>query len=250
MTIAVIGGTGLSELEGLRVLREHAVATPFGSTSAPIQEGHFGDGQSLLFLHRHGGRGRPVPPHLVNYRANLWALRALGVTRVVAANAVGAIDTRLRPGCLVLPDQLIDYTWGREHSFDDGSSGQLMHVDFTEPFDPALRAAVRAAAERAGVPCTDGATLAVTQGPRLETAAEVRRMASDGCDLVGMTTMPEAALAREAGLAYAAVCMVVNAAAGLSEEPITLDAIRATLRGETALFGALVRALPQELAAV
>lgn len=249
MTTAVIGGTGLSELEGLQVLREHAVATPFGCTSAPVQEGHFDGGETLLFLHRHGGRSRAVPPHLVNYRANLWALRELGATRVVAANAVGAISTRFRPGRLVLPDQLIDYTWGREHSFDDGSSGQLMHIDFTEPFDPALRAAAHAAAASAEVPCADGATLAVVQGPRLETAAEVRRMAADGCDLVGMTTMPEAALAREAGLAYAAVCMVVNAAAGLSDAPITLEAIRATLRRETVLFGALLRALGARVSA-
>lgn len=246
MTTAVIGGTGLNELGGLAVLREHAVATPFGPTSAPIQEGRFGGGEALLFLHRHGGRGQPIPPHLVNYRANVWALRELGATRVVAANAVGAINTQLQPGCLVLPDQLVDYTWGREHSFDDGSSGHLLHVDFTEPFDAGLRAVVLSAAREAGVSCTDGATLAVVQGPRLETAAEVRRLASDGCDLVGMTTMPEASLAREAGMTYAAVCMVVNAAAGLSEEPITLDAIRATLRSETALFGALLQALAAE----
>jgi 5'-deoxy-5'-methylthioadenosine phosphorylase len=249
VTTAVIGGTGLNELEGLQVLREHAVTTPFGRTSAPVQEGRFADGATLLFLHRHGGRGRPVPPHLVNYRANVWALRELGATCVVAANAVGAINTRFGPGRLVLPDQLIDYTWGREHSFDDGGSGQLMHVDFTEPFDPLLRAAAARAAESAAVPCVEGATLAVVQGPRLETAAEVRRLASDGCDLVGMTTMPEAALAREAGLTYAAVCMVVNAAAGLAKEPITLEAIRATLRRETVLFGALLRALSVQLSA-
>ena len=240
MTTAVIGGTGLRELEGLEIRREHAVATPYGNPSAPILEGAFPGQPELLFLHRHGGHGRPVPPHLVNYRANLWALRELGATRIVAANAVGAIDVQLQPGRLVLPHQIIDYTWGREHSFDDGSSGMLLHVDFTEPFDAALRRQLLDAALSAAVPCHDGAVLAVVQGPRLETAAEVRRLARDGCDLVGMTTMPEAALARELGLPYAAVAMVVNMAAGLGEQPLSMDAIRATLESETRLLAALL----------
>jgi len=243
VTTAVIGGTGLQELAGLEVLREHAVATPYGNPSAPILEGRFPGQPSLLFLHRHGGRGKPVPPHLVNYRANLWALRELGASSVVAANAVGAIDVQLQPGRLVLPHQLIDYTWGREHSFDDGSSGALMHVDFTDPFDAALRRRLLAAALAAAVPCHDGAVLGVVQGPRLETAAEVRRLARDGCDLVGMTTMPEAALARELGLPYAAVAMVVNMAAGLSSEPLSMDAIRDALHSETRLFAALLTSL-------
>jgi 5'-deoxy-5'-methylthioadenosine phosphorylase len=243
VTTAVIGGTGLQELEGLEVVREHAVATPYGNPSAPIVEGCFAGQPSLLFLHRHGGRGKPVPPHLVNYRANLWALRELGATSVVAANAVGAINVQLQPGRLVLPHQLIDYTWGREHSFDDGLSGELMHVDFTEPFDASLRRRLLDAALAAAVPCQDGAVIAVVQGPRLETAAEVRRLARDGCDLVGMTTMPEAALARELGLPYAAVAMVVNMAAGLGNEPLSMDAIRATLHSETRLFAALLARL-------
>ena len=170
-------------------------------------------------------------------------LRELGATRILAANAVGAINPRLRPGRLVLPDQLIDYTWGREHTFDDGSSGELLHVDFTHPFDPELRRTVLAAARDAGIAMEDGAMLAVVQGPRLETAAEVQRLARDGNDLVGMTTMPEASLARELGMAYAAVCMIVNAAAGLDDRPITLEAIRETLTQETALFAAVVSQL-------
>ncbi len=242
MTLAIIGGTGLTELAGLQVLREHAVATPFGKTSAAIQEGALKGSGSVLFLHRHGGRGQPIPPHQVNYRANLWALRELGVERIIAANAVGAIAQHLKPGALVIPDQLIDYTWGREHSFDDGTSGELLHIDFTDPFTPALRQALLAAGNVAATPCVDGGVLAVVQGPRLETAAEVRRLARDGCDLVGMTSMPEAGLARELGMAYASVCMVVNAAAGLEDEPITLEAIRETLAQETRLFGALVKA--------
>jgi len=242
MRTAVIGGTGLSDLAGLDIEREHAVATPFGATSAVIQEGRLRGGPGILFLHRHGGHGRPVPPHLVNYRANLWALHHLGAEQIVAANAVGSIREHLSPGTLILPDQLIDYTWGREHSFDDGASGMLLHVDFTAPFDAVLRSKLMRSAAAAEVPCVDGGVLGVVQGPRLETAAEVRRLERDGCDLVGMTTMPEAALARELGVPYAAVCMVVNAAAGLAPQPITLEAIRATLARETRLFGTLLSA--------
>lgn len=236
MRIGIIGGTGLGSLAGLEILRSHAVDTPYGRPSMAIEEGDYA-GKSLLFLHRHGGSGQPIPPHRVNYRANIWALRELGADAIVAINAVGAINPALQPGTLIVPDQLIDYSWGREHSFDDGSSGSLLHVDFTEPFDAELRVRLLLAAEEAEVSRHDGATLAVVQGPRLETAAEVRRLARDGCDLVGMTAMPEAALARELGLAYASLCMVVNAAAGLAAAPITLDAIRATLTRETALVG-------------
>jgi 5'-deoxy-5'-methylthioadenosine phosphorylase len=228
MKTALIGGTGVQSLPGLAVQRSHAVETPYGRPSALIDEGLLG-GVSLLFLHRHGGDGPPVPPHRVNYRANIWALRELGAERIVAVNAVGAVDRGLQCGDLVVPDQLIDYTWGREHSYDDGSSGQLLHVDFTEPYDAPLRAALLRAAVAAGLACVDGGVLGVVQGPRLETAAEVRRFANDGCTLLGMTGMPEAGLARELGLPYAALCMVVNPAAGLQAEPISLDAIRAVL---------------------
>ncbi|MEE4278216.1 MAG: S-methyl-5'-thioinosine phosphorylase [Halieaceae bacterium] len=238
----VIGGTGLSEMAGLTIVREHAVSTPFGACSGAISEGILGDGQRLFFLHRHGPSDRPIPPHRVNYRANLWALRELGVNRIIAANAVGAINAQLKPGRLVIPDQLIDYTWGREHSFDDGERGHLLHVDFTEPFDSQLRRQLLAASLSAAVPCEDGAVVAVVQGPRLETAAEVRRLARDGCDLVGMTTMPEAALARELAIPYAAVAMVVNAAAGLDDRPISLSEIHEALKRETQLFAALVAA--------
>jgi 5'-deoxy-5'-methylthioadenosine phosphorylase len=241
MSLGLIGGTGLNALPGLEVVASHAVDTPFGQPSMAIEEGVYA-GHKLFFLHRHGGRAQPIPPHLVNYRANVWALRELGVTRILAANAVGAISPEMAPGKLVVPHQLIDYTWGREHSFDDGSSGELLHVDFTQPYDGVLRSEIISAAESAGVPHSDTAVLGVVQGPRLETAAEVQRFAADGCDLLGMTGMPEAALARELGIPYAAICMVVNAAAGVGAEPISMEAIRNTLLEETALFGALVGA--------
>ena len=242
MTLALIGGTGLASLGGLSIQRSHAVDTPWGAPSALIEEGTL-HGAPLLFVHRHGGGGQPIPPHLVNYRANLWALRELGATAIIAINAVGAIAPALQPGVLVVPDQLIDYTWGRAHTFDDGSSGALLHVDFTEPYDARLRSALLAAASAGGVNCTDRAVMAVVQGPRLETAAEIRRLARDGCDLVGMTGMPEAALARELSLPYAALCMIVNSAAGLSDEPLSLEQIRRTVEGEVALVERLLRAL-------
>ena len=239
MTLGLIGGTGLATLDGLEVVASHAVDTPYGATSMAIEEGVFA-GQRVFYLHRHGAAGTPIPPHRVNYRANVWALRELGVEQLLAANAVGAINPQLGPGALVVPDQLVDYSWGREHSFDDGSSGNLQHIDFTEPYDPGLRARVIAAAGAAELPCVDGATLAVVQGPRLETAAEVRRLGRDGCDLVGMTGMPEAALARELALPYASLCMVVNTAAGLGEGDLSLELIRANLESEAALLRGLL----------
>lgn len=240
-TIGIIGGTGIEHLQGLSVLREHAATTPFGAPSRPVQEGRLGE-QALFFLHRHGSP-RAIPPHRINYRANILALHALGVRRLVAINAVGGISPDMQPGRLVIPDQLIDYTWGREHSFDDGSSGSLQHIDFTEPYDRELRLALVEAAEAAGIVHEPCGVHGVTQGPRLETAAEVRRLAGDGCDVVGMTGMPEAALARELGMAYACVCMVVNPAAGLGDLPLTLDMMRHILEREAGV----VRSLLEEL---
>jgi 5'-methylthioinosine phosphorylase len=246
-SIGIIGGTGLEQLQGLELVREHAVDTPFGAPSRPIQEGRLA-GQTLYFLHRHGSP-RTIPPHRINYRANVSALHALGVRTLVAVNAVGGVSPDMQPGRLVIPDQLIDYTWGREHTFDDGSRGSLQHIDFTEPYDRQLRLALVEAAEVAGIAHEPFGVHAVTQGPRLETAAEVRRLAGDGCDIVGMTGMPEAALARELGMAYASVCMVVNAAAGLGDVPLTLDTMRHILAREAGVVRTLLETLLAALAA-
>ena len=239
--LGVIGGTGIHELAGLAGTASHSPDTPFGAPSAPLQEGLFGDCR-VFFLQRHGSPA-VVPPHLVNYRANLWALKSLGVTDVVAINAVGGIASSMQPGVLVIPDQVIDYTWGRAHTFDDGSDGQLRHIDFTEPYHRELRLALAAAADSAAISCQTSAVHGVTQGPRLETAAEIRRLAADGCDVVGMTGMPEAALARELELAYASVCMVVNPAAGLGDEPISLAVMGEILQREAGVVGLLLRTL-------
>ncbi|RMD80106.1 MAG: S-methyl-5'-thioinosine phosphorylase [Gammaproteobacteria bacterium] len=241
--LAVIGGTGLQRLEGLEPLGREALETPYGPPSAPLLRGRLG-GRELLFLARHG-EGHTIPPHRINYRANLWALKEAGAPRVLAVAAVGAIDPSLAPGALALPEQLIDYTHGREATFfdGDGTPEGVVHVDFTEPYDAALRERVLAAARAAGVPLAEGGVYGATQGPRLETAAEIRRMARDGCTLVGMTGMPEAALARELGLPYACLAVVANAAAGVGEGPITMADIQRALEGGMARVRRLLEAL-------
>jgi len=242
--LGIIGGTGLDQLDGLVVEGSREMETPFGPPSGSLVEGRLGSAP-VVFLHRHGSP-RVIPPHQVNYRANIWALHALGVTDVVAINAVGGIAPRMKPGELIIPDQLIDYTWGREHTFDDGASGSLQHVDFTEPYDRELREALIAVARKTKIDHQDNGTYGATQGPRLETAAEIRRMAQDGCDIVGMTGMPEAALARELGMAYATICMVVNAAAGLDDRPLSRDMINEILVRETRVAALLLQMLARE----
>jgi 5'-methylthioinosine phosphorylase len=242
----IVGGTGLDQLQGLQSEQSHFPDTPFGKPSRPIQEGCW-HGYTIYYLHRHGAP-LAIPPHKVNYRANMWAMKNLGVTDLVAINAVGGICAHATTGTLVIPDQLIDYTWGREHTVDDGSSGALQHIDFTAPYDAALRQALLDVAAALDIPHIARATHAVTQGPRLETAAEIHRLKQDGCDIVGMTGMPEAAIARELGMAYAAICMVVNPAAGIGSEPISLDAMRDTLKQKAQvvarLLDGLTRATP------
>lgn len=217
MSVAgIIGGTGLVRLESMQVEREQSVTTPWGEPSAPLLFGRLG-GAPAVFLARHG-RGRSIAPHAVNYRANIWALRESGVDSVIAVNAVGGIGPDFAPGTLVIPHQLVDYSWGREHSFFDGREAALQHIDFTQPYSSAMRSLLLRAGARAGLALRDAGVYAVTQGPRLETAAEINRLERDGCDIVGMTGMPEAALARELGIEYACCAVVVNRAAGRGED--------------------------------
>lgn len=229
--LAVIGGTGLNALPELTATGAHDIVTPYGPPSAAVQALSL-RGEPFLFLPRHG-RPHRLPPHRINYRANLWALRELGVRRVVAVNAVGGVSPAMASGVIAIPDQIIDYTSGRAHTFYDHHEGggagfgvgALEHVDFSYPYTPSLRAALLEAAAGVAIHAVDGGVYGATQGPRLETAAEIGRMARDGCDLVGMTGMPEAALARELGLDYAAVCLVVNPAAGIAPGEITMAEI-------------------------
>ena len=227
--LAIIGGSGLYHLDELRDAGPLAVETPWGAPSDAITRGVWGNTQ-VLFIARHS-RTHSVPPHRINYRANLWALRQAGASRIIAVAAVGGIAGDCSPGMLVVPDQLIDYTSGREATFFDGSEGKVVHVDFTEPYDAALRTALADSASRLGLPLIRGGVYGCTNGPRLETAAEIRRMAQDGCTIVGMTGMPEAVLARELEVPYACLAVVANAAAGLTSSAggVSIDAIMATL---------------------
>jgi len=231
--IGIIGGSGLQALAGMSQLKLIHCKTPYGSASISI--GELG-GQEIAFLTRHGA-GHSIAPHAINYRANIRALADLGVENVIAVNAVGGIRADFLPGHIVVPDQLIDYTWGRESTFYDGAPSDnqasdeiaVQHIDFSEPYDERLRAILLDVLQSHEMPHGREGVYACTQGPRFETAAEIRRLQRDGCDLVGMTGMPEAALARELNIAYASLCLVVNPAPGLHAEAITLDAIMAVL---------------------
>lgn len=241
--LAIIGGTGLDRLELLEDRHEQRVDTPYGAPSAPLVHGSVA-GTPLVFLARHG-HGHTLAPHEINYRANVRALHDAGVDRVVAVAAVGAIAEPPAPGGLALPAQLIDYTHGRAATFFEGEGVAVQHIDFTHPYSPALRERLLAAAAAAGVDLVDGGCYGATQGPRLETAAEIERLRRDGCTLVGMTGMPEAALARELGLDYACCAVVANRAAGLGAGEITLEEIGMHLatgmQGVHQLIAALVR---------
>lgn len=215
MSTAIIGGSGFTQLPELAVTRRAKVSTPFGAPSAPLLFGALG-GREYIFLSRHGA-SHTIAPHRINYRANLRALKDAGASRVVAFAAVGGIGENFSPGKLALPHQLIDYTWGRAHSFCDGVEGTLRHIDFEPPYDETLRAKIIQAARTAGVEIIPRATYAVMQGPRLETAAEIDRIERDGANLVGMTGMPEASLARELELPYACIALIMNPAAGRGE---------------------------------
>jgi len=213
---AIIGGTHTISLSVLERVRTEQLDTPYGQPSGAISIGSIG-GREFAFLPRHGNP-HMLPPHKINFRANLWALHKLGATGVVAICTSGGLADRFGPGTIVCPDQLIDYTFGREHTYSDGLSDKaVVHVDFTVPFTPSLRSQLLSAALAAKEQVYDGGCYACFNGPRLETAAEIRALARDGCDLVGQTMMPEAGLARELGLEYAALCPIVNHAAGLGD---------------------------------
>jgi 5'-methylthioinosine phosphorylase len=210
--LGIIGGTGLTQLANLKITRRQLIRTPYGEPSGPLTFGELG-GKSVVFLARHGS-GHTIPPHGVNYRANLWALHSEGVRDIVAVATVGGIHADLGPGTIALPDQIIDYTHGRKNTYYDDVDKPVIHIDFTEPYCPRLRGLCLQASRQSGEPLIDGGVYAAMQGPRLETAAEINKLERDGATMVGMTGMPEAVLARELEISYAAICPVVNHAAG------------------------------------
>ena len=226
---ALVAGSGFADFASLPPGRE--MVTAYGSPSAALRQIDLG-GLAVWFLLRHGDR-HDLPPHRINYRANLAALKLLNVEHVVALNTVGVVRAGVAPGELAVPDQLIDYTYGRDHSIYDGSSARLDHIDFTEPFCGTLRRRILEAARGAEVPCHDGGVYAATQGPRLETAAEVDRLERDGADFIGMTAMPEASIARELQLNYACLSLIVNYAAGRGEKAIHEDIDASLLAAKT-----------------
>ena len=219
--IAIIGGSGLTQLANLEITHRRIVRTPYGEPSGPLTFGCMGKAE-VVFLARHG-YGHTLAPHEINYRANLWALHAQGVTHVIAVATVGGIAENLGAGMIAVPDQIIDYTWGRPSTYFEGSEQPVTHIDFTHPYDQDTRRMAIDAAQAAGVPVVVGGTYAATQGPRLETKAEIDRLERDGATMVGMTGMPEAALARELHLPYAALAVVVNPAAGRGSSARTVS---------------------------
>ncbi|MDE2118859.1 MAG: S-methyl-5'-thioinosine phosphorylase [Betaproteobacteria bacterium] len=225
--LAIIGGTGLTQLSNLEITHRQVMRTPYGEPSGAITFGRLRQ-HEVMFLARHG-YGHTIPPHEVNYRANLWALHEQGATRIVSVASVGSIRADLSLGNILVPDQIIDYTYGRAATYFDGRDRPVTHIDFTRPYDPELRRQILDAARHAKEICLDGGVYAATQGPRLETAAEINRLERDGADMVGMTGMPEASLAKELGLSYAAIAVVVNHAAGRgsSRDGVHLEAISA-----------------------
>lgn len=224
---AVIGGTGLSQLAGFQLKQTLSIDTPYGPPSSSVLLGEL-NAVPICFLARHGNPHR-IPPHRINYRANIWALKSLGVERIIAVNAVGGIDERMGPGHLTIPDQLIDYTSRRVGSFCDDDTKMPMHIDFTYPFDEKLRQVLICKASDLKLDFSAAGIYACTEGPRLESAAEINRLERDGAAVVGMTAMPEAALAREKEIAYASISLVVNKAAGRSNEEITMEDIEKVL---------------------
>lgn len=248
--LAVIGGTGIYGLAELQDARTALPLTDYGDPSGPVRIGRLSaDGPLLAFMARHG-EAHSVPPHRINYRANLAALKSLGVERVLALNTVGGITEDYGPGVLGAPHDLIDYTWGRVSTICEEPGSDVLHVDFGEPYCRALRMDLLKAATRAGVNVVDGGVYGATQGPRLETRAEIARMRRDGCDLVGMTGMPEAGLAREMGLDYACLAIVANWAAGAGPTPdevITMDDVLAIVGRATVEVGKVLQALVDSL---
>jgi 5'-methylthioadenosine phosphorylase len=227
--LAIIGGSGLTQLASLEVGRRKLSRTPYGDPSGALTFGRIGN-CDVVFLARHG-YGHTIAPHEVNYRANVWALKDAGADSIVSVASVGGIRNDIWPGALILPHQVIDYTWGRASTYFEGPGTPVNHIDFTEPYSRPMRERLLKAAAACGERITDGGVYAATQGPRLESAAEINRLERDGADIVGMTGMPEAALARELGLQYAAIAVVANYAAGRgdSERAVPLDKIEAIL---------------------
>jgi len=230
MPIGLISGSGLYEIEGLRIEAVKSVATPYGQPSAPYSQGRI-DNSALTFLPRHGSP-HSIPPHKVNYRANIWGFKSLGTDRIMAVSAVGSIDPDIKPGSILIPDQIIDYSHGsRESTFYDNE--KVVHVDFSEPYCPEMRSTLMTAAQKSGISVYESGTYICVNGPRLETAMEIEFFRKIGADIVGMTAMPEAVLARELEICYSGICIITNYAAGITKERLTTSEVIETMHSAT-----------------
>lgn len=238
--LAIIGGTGLSSIEELTIISSDVIETPFGPPSAALLTGELAN-KEVVFLARHG-QEHTIPPHKINYRANIWALKNTGVTDVIGVAAVGGIHKDIPPKKIIIPDQIIDYTYDRKHTFFEDNLSEVTHIDFTNPYNEELRERLLKAAELSNIDVYNGGVYAATQGPRLETAAEINRLEKDGCHIVGMTGMPEAALAKELELNYACCALSVNWAAGIGDREITMDEINIAVEEGAAFVAKILRA--------
>ena len=248
---AVIGGSGFDTYDQLLISDQIVQETPYGSHSGPVIKGVLNT-RPCVFLPRHSASHR-LPPHKVNYRANIWLLKQLGVTRIIAVNVVGGIANDVAPDTIVIPNQLIDYTYGREHTFYDGDQGSILgegfqnlnHIEFDSPYSETLRKKIIQCLLESKMTFVPEGVYACTQGPRLETSAEIQRLKLDGCTVVGMTGMPEAALAQEIGIDYASIAIVVNWAAGINSSPLAvidiMDAIHKNMKKIKELIPNLLR---------
>jgi 5'-methylthioinosine phosphorylase len=237
--LAIIGGTGLTQLSDLTIIKRDKLTTPYGSPSADFITGELNQ-REVIFLARHGNP-HTIAPHKINYRANIWGLNHLGVEQIIAVAAVGGITEEMTPAHIAIPDQLIDYSHGRLHTFFEDENYPVTHIDFTYPYTPKLRSALITAAANANINISPKGTYGCTQGPRLETAAEIKRLEKDGCNVVGMTGMPEAALARELGMDYAAISVIANWAAGKTAGEITMTEIEQHLHAGMANIEQLLK---------
>ena len=221
--LAIIGGTGLTSIDEMQIVSNETVATPYGAPSSSLVTGKLAN-KEIIFLARHGN-DHTIPPHKINYRSNIWALKSVGVTDVIAVAAVGGIHEDIPPGRIAIPDQIIDYTYRRKHTYFEDNLSEVTHIDFTHPYNEQLRQKLLQAVIDCNLDAYNEGVYGATQGPRLETAAEIRRMQIDGCDMVGMTGMPEASLSKELGLNYACCALSVNWAAGKGKSEITMQEI-------------------------
>lgn len=228
--IGVIGGSGLYEIKGFVLKKKRTISTPYGKPSDQYLTGTMGKTE-IIFLPRHGSHHN-IPPHMINYRANIWGFRKLGVDRILSISAAGGINKGLKPGDIVISDQILDMTKERKSTYYDGKEG-VIHIDFTEPYCPELRRILLKAGRQKRLSLKNGGTYVAVEGPRLETASEIKSFSILGGDIVGMTGMPEAALARELEICYAGISVVANYAAGISRRKLTVAEVMEAMKDST-----------------